>query len=98
VYLCFGAFPLIFEDNYGFTLSQTGMSFLGLFVGLVLGTSCDPIWRRNYRRLVRKNALRLEALGELKPGEEPSTEPEWRLPPTIAAGVIVPAALFGELN
>jgi hypothetical protein len=86
----------VFEGNHGFSLSQTGLSFLGIFVGLVLGTASDPIWRRNYRRLARNHASRLEAQGKLAPGEEPSTEPEWRLPPTIAGAVVVPIALFGE--
>lgn len=36
LYLFFGAFPLVFEKNHGFTISQTGLTFLGLFVGMVL--------------------------------------------------------------
>lgn len=69
LYLFFGAFALIFETNHGFTESQVGMSFLGLLCGMLAGISCDPIWRRNYQRLVRNNGG--------------VSEPEFRLPPTV---------------
>ena len=81
LYTFFGAFPLIFEGRHGFTESQTGLAFLGLFVGMVAGISCDPLWRRNYQRLVRNNGG--------------VSEPEFRLPPTIAGIVIVPLSLIG---
>ncbi|OMP86650.1 putative drug/proton antiporter YHK8 [Diplodia seriata] len=87
LYLFFGAFPLVFQNNHGFTLSQVGLAFLGLFVGMILGISTDPLWRRNYARLVQRR----EAQG----GEPGGAEPEYRLPPTIAGAVIVPIALFG---
>lgn len=69
LYLFFGAFALIFENNHGFDLSEVGLSFLGILVGMLLGVSCDPIWRKNYARLVAKNGG--------------VSEPEFRLPPTI---------------
>ena len=89
LYLFFGAFPLVFEKNHGFTISQTGLTFLGLFVGMVLGISSDPLWRRNYARLVRQR----EAQG----GEPGGSEPEFRLPPTIYGALLVPIGLFGRL-
>ena len=79
LYLFFGAFPLIFENNHGFTESQTGLTFIGLLIGMLTGISCDPFWRRNYDRLVRNNGGK--------------SEPEFRLPPTIAyatAGQMIP--------
>ncbi|KAK5163961.1 uncharacterized protein LTR77_010357 [Saxophila tyrrhenica] len=69
LYLFFGAFALIFQNNHGFNQWQTGLTFLGIFVGMVIGVSCDPITRRNYQRLVRNNGG--------------VSEPEFRLPPTI---------------
>lgn len=65
-----------------------GLAFLGLFVGMALGISTDPLWRRNYARLVQRR----EAQG----GEPGGAEPEYRLPPTIVGAVIVPVALFGR--
>ncbi|GAB7349452.1 hypothetical protein MBLNU459_g8555t3 [Dothideomycetes sp. NU459] len=81
LYLFFGAFPLVFENNHGFTQSQTGLTFLGIFVGMIIGVSCDPFWRRNYARLVKKNGG--------------VSEPEFRLPPTILGAILVPIGLFG---
>ncbi|EEP76107.1 conserved hypothetical protein [Uncinocarpus reesii 1704] len=72
LYLFFGAFQLVFSTIYGFELWQVGVSFLGLLVGMAIGTASDPIWSRNYGRLTRK---RQQAVGR----EE--FEPEWRLPP-----------------
>jgi multidrug resistance protein len=79
VYLSFGAFTLIFQTNYGFNLWQTGVSFLGLFVGLVIGISTDPLWQKNYHRLVKRDG---------------GPQPEHRLPPTIAGAIICPIGLF----
>lgn len=70
LYLFFGAFPLIFQGHHGFSLSETGLTFIGILVGMLIGISCDPLWRRNYNRLVRNNGGK--------------SEPEFRLPPTIA--------------
>ena len=73
IYLFFGAFQIVFTNAYGFSLSQVGMSFLGLLVGMLIATCSDPLWRRNYARLVHKRERKVSKLGEY--------EPEWRLPP-----------------
>jgi hypothetical protein len=86
LYLFFGAFPLVFVGNHGFTTSQTGLSFLGIFVGLISGAATDPLWHRNYERLIRQR--------EERTGEIGGSEPEYRLPPTIAGAFIVPIGLF----
>jgi hypothetical protein len=39
----------VFGNNHGFNLWQTGLTFLGLFVGNLIGVACDPLWRRNCR-------------------------------------------------
>ncbi|KAF2091599.1 putative MFS multidrug transporter [Saccharata proteae CBS 121410] len=87
LYLFFGAFDLIFENNHGFSISQVGLAFLGIFVGMIMGIMTDPLWRRNYARLVRRR--------EAEGGEPGGSEPEFRLPPTVLGAVIVPLALFG---
>lgn len=86
LYLFFGAFPLVFGVNHGFTLSETGMAFLGILTGMLLGISTEPLWRRNYERLVIR---REDATGEIE-----GSHPEYRLPPAIAGGCVVPVGLF----
>jgi len=81
IYLFLGAFPIVFQGTYGFNEWQTGLTFLGLLVGMLVGVGCDPLWRRNYQRLVRNN--------------DGVSEPEFRLPPTICGAVVVPISLFG---
>jgi hypothetical protein len=92
----FQAFPLVFGNNHGFNLWQTGLTFLGLFVGNVIGVSCDPFWRRNCKchpqREIQKRTveLGLERLTQenlddrLVRNNGGISEPEFRLAPTIA--------------
>ena len=37
LYLTFQAFPVIFIGHHGFTIQQTGMSFLGIGIGMIFG-------------------------------------------------------------
>ncbi|RYP12107.1 hypothetical protein DL765_007476 [Monosporascus sp. GIB2] len=80
LYLFFGAFGVIFGDNYGFNLWQTGLSFLGIFVGMIVCSATDPLWRLVHARLIQRN--------------NGVPEPEFRLPPAIAGAVLVPIGLF----
>jgi len=89
LYLFFGAFGLVFINNHGFSISQLGLSFLGLLVGMLTGISTDPIWRKIYGRLVRQR--------EKQGGEPGGSEPEFRLPSTIVGAWVVPIALLGKL-
>ncbi|KAI1411776.1 putative bicyclomycin resistance protein [Hypoxylon sp. FL1857] len=80
LYLFFGAFGLVFGNTYGFNLWQTGLCFLGIFVGMIISSASDPIWRRiNHRILERNNGVH---------------EPEFRLPPAIAGALLTPIGLF----
>lgn len=85
LYLFFGAFNLVFTEVYGFDLHQVGLSFVGLLIGMVLGISSDPLWQRNYLRLIRNNERKT---GELK------SEPEFRLAPAIVGAWFCVVGLF----
>ena len=76
LYLFFGAFNLVFVNVYGFNLWQVGLTFIGLLTGMLLAIATDPIWHFNYVRLVRNK--------EKETGVPGSSEPEFRLPPSIA--------------
>ncbi|ETN39929.1 uncharacterized protein HMPREF1541_06156 [Cyphellophora europaea CBS 101466] len=85
LYLFFGAFPLVFGRVYGFNLWQTGLVFLGIFVGMVSAMATDPIWHKNYKRLLDKR--------ERETGERKS-EPEYRLPSSIFGAWFCVLGLF----
>ena len=86
LYLFFGAFELVFEENHNFNLWQVGLTFSGLFVGIIIAVVSDPLWHRNYERLTRNR--------ELNGGEKGGAEPEYRLPPAIGGAILVPIGLF----
>lgn len=73
LYLFFGAFQLVFSNIYGFELYQIGLSFLGLLVGMLMAVCSDPLWRRNYVRLIDNHEKAAGGAGDY--------QPEWRLPP-----------------
>ena len=72
LYLFFGAFAVIFENNHGFSLYQVGLSFLGIGVGMLTAMCTSPLWQWNYSRLVEKR--------KNEGGILPETEPEFQLP------------------
>ncbi len=86
LYLFFGAFEVVFAENHHFELWQIGLTFSGLLVGQLIAIATDPLWHKNYVRLVQNR--------EKNGGEPGGSEPEYRLPPAIAGGVMVPIGLF----
>ncbi|KAM0125847.1 hypothetical protein ACHAO1_010424 [Botrytis cinerea] len=86
LYLFFGAFPLVFEGNHGFQPYQVGLTFLGLFIGMLIAAATDPFWHKNYVRLINQR--------EEMTGEVGGSEPEYRLPPAILGACLVPIGLF----
>ena len=44
LYLTFQAFPIIFAGKHGFNTGETGLSFLGVFVGLVIAMLSMAYW------------------------------------------------------
>lgn len=85
LYLFFGAFPLVYQNVYGFNLWQTGLTFVGLMVGMLSAIATDPFWHKNYLRLLQK---REDTTGERK------SEPEYRLPPAIVGSWLCTVGLF----
>lgn len=87
LYLFFGAFPVVFVGNHGFNLWQSGLSFMGLFVGMALGACCAPIWGKIRLRLMVKRQQELGAAA-------PVSEPEDRLPSIMVGAILVPIGIF----
>lgn len=80
LYLFFGAFPLVFEGVFGFNLWQTGLTFLGMLLGMIIAALSSGFWVKVRARLIEKNGGKLE--------------PEFRLPAVIAGSVFVTIGLF----
>ncbi|ETW81890.1 major facilitator superfamily [Heterobasidion irregulare TC 32-1] len=79
LYLAFQAFPIIFERGHGFNAQMTGLTFLGIGLGMVIGLSTQPYWNRKFREY--KSAH----------GDPP---PEFRLCMGQVGGILVPIGLF----
>lgn len=92
IYLFFGAFGLIFPQNYGFNLEQVGMSFQGLLVGQLAGILTRPFWRWYTPRLIAKKNPNLQIYDDKQ--RNPVSEPEYRLLPAIFGAVSVSIGLF----
>jgi multidrug resistance protein len=82
LFIDFTAYPIVFQKTRGWSLSISGLSFLGIGLGMVLAAALSPLVNRIYAYYVRK-------LGE--PG---SIQPEARLPHLIIAAWLLPLGLF----
>ncbi|KAK1447551.1 hypothetical protein CMEL01_09390 [Colletotrichum melonis] len=79
LYLFFLAFPRLFRTEYGMNLWQGGLTFLGIIVGMCLAAASSPVWSNIRTRLVEKHG---------------TSEPEFRLPPAMLGGFLIPIGLF----
>ncbi|TFK50659.1 MFS general substrate transporter [Heliocybe sulcata] len=80
LYLAFQAYPFIFEDNHGFTPQFTGLTFLGIGIGMFTALATQPYWNRLHAR-------RAAQYGEHPP-------PEIRLIMGQVGGVLAPISLI----
>lgn len=46
LYLCFVAYPIVFTQHRGWGPGTSGLSFVGMGIGTMLGISAEPLWRR----------------------------------------------------
>lgn len=86
LYLCFGAFPLVFANNHSFNLWQIGLTFLGLAIGNVIACFFNPVWHKQWVGSIAKMKGRN--------GPEYKPEPELRLPPAMVGSIMVTGGLF----
>ncbi|RDW74272.1 MFS transporter [Aspergillus mulundensis] len=81
--LCYAmlqAFPLVFQGVHGMSLGVSGLPFIGLIIGEILGAGFVLSFYKSYtRKLVANNNVPI---------------PEWRLPPCIAGGIAFAGGLF----
>lgn len=80
LYMLFAAFPIVYQENRGWSPGVGGLSFLGVAVGMIFAVIYS-IWDNK----------RYAALSDKYEGFAP---PEARLPPTMIGGIAVPIGLF----
>ncbi|GAA95045.1 uncharacterized protein L969DRAFT_104736 [Mixia osmundae IAM 14324] len=54
LYVFFSAYNIVYMDVHGFTLQETGFTFFGLLLGVILGTATSPIFETLYRRSAQR--------------------------------------------
>jgi multidrug resistance protein len=95
LYAFFAAFPYVFETEYGFDSLSTGLTFLGLGVGVIIAAVCIVMFSKRY---YKPRVQRAVAQEEPKPGFATSRiPPEKRLPLAMVGGPcnIIGLFLFG---
>ncbi|KAI1127652.1 major facilitator superfamily domain-containing protein [Nemania abortiva] len=83
-YLMLSTFTYVFERRYGFSTGVSGLSFLGLGVGSVLGLIIGPL----SDRFIMPNVEAVDGVSGV------SRKPEARLIPLAYTALFIPAGLF----
>ncbi|KAJ5472189.1 hypothetical protein N7530_006190 [Penicillium desertorum] len=81
MYMEFAAFPIVFEENLKWPQSTSGLSFLGMMIGQILGCAYSIFEDGRYKKLADRRAY----------GRPP---PEARLIPAMVGAVTLPVGLF----
>lgn len=80
LYLCFGAFPIVFQGERHWNQGVAGLAFLGVMIGMIIAVPYSIIDNKRYVQTQGKHA-----------GFAP---PEARLPPCLVGSIAVPIGLF----
>ncbi|KAK3996068.1 putative transporter mfs2 [Cladorrhinum sp. PSN332] len=80
LYMMFGAFPIVFQINRGWSPGISGLAFAGIAVGMIFAVMYAFIDNKRYMRVAAENG-----------GSAP---PEARLPLAIIGSVFLPVGLF----
>ncbi|OZJ05888.1 hypothetical protein BZG36_00885 [Bifiguratus adelaidae] len=80
LYLLFEAFPLVFEGVHHLSPGISGLSFIGIGVGMVIAVSFTFVGDKIYADAAKKNG-----------GRAP---PEARIPLSLAGAILLPIGLF----
>jgi hypothetical protein len=80
VYIYNEAFPIVFGDGHGFNTGETGLSFLGLVIGPLIGAAFHFLQERYYLKRVAQN--------------DGKGVPEARMWMGLAGSIMLPVSLF----
>ena len=80
LYMLFGAFPIVFQENRGWSQGIGGLSFGGVATGMLIGVVYSIFDNKRYANAEKKHN-----------GEAP---PEARLPPAMVGALALPIGMF----
>lgn len=80
MYLCFAAFPIVYQQGRGWKPGVGGLAFIGLAVGMTIATAGSILDNKRYIRVAIAHG-----------GAAP---PEARLPPAILGSILIPVGMF----
>ncbi|CAN6664002.1 probable drug/proton antiporter Yhk8p [Trichomonascus vanleenenianus] len=61
IYLTFVGFPVVFEDIYFFKPEFESLTYLGIAVGMAVGTMTQPLWSAVYKKLLKRGGIDYQA-------------------------------------
>jgi len=61
LYAQFSAYPIVFTQHRGFTAGETGLAFLGIGVGVLVGTAMAPLQNKLYWRAMDRSQTGIAA-------------------------------------
>ncbi|KAM0342922.1 hypothetical protein ACHAPU_009126 [Fusarium lateritium] len=80
MYMCFAAFPIVFQQGRGWNQGIGGLAFTGIVIGVVLSIISFVFEDKRYARAARRRGSPML--------------PEDRLPPAMVGSVLIPLGLF----
>ena len=81
LFLDFSAYPIVFGQERGWSIAMSGLSFLGVGIGMLVATACSPFLDRQYAKKLLSSPT-----GKL--------EPETRLRHLIVIAWLLPISLI----
>lgn len=79
LFLFFSTFTMVFEEQYGFSIGISGLTYIGLGVGMIAGLFINRLASDRIAARLAQNNIR---------------KPEHRLPIMIFLGPLIPVGLF----
>ncbi|KAJ5216645.1 Major facilitator superfamily domain general substrate transporter [Penicillium cinerascens] len=80
LYLIFAAFPIIFVDQRHWTQGVSGLAYVGIMIGQILGVPFYVVLEFRYRKKIARPGV--------------VSNPEMRLEPALYGAIILPISLF----
>ncbi|KAL7937629.1 MFS general substrate transporter [Trichoderma chlorosporum] len=81
LYMCFAAFPIVFQEGRGWSPGIGGLAFIGIAIGMTLSTVGSVFDNKRYIKAAAKSP-------------DGNATPEDRLPPAILGSLLIPIGLF----